>query len=330
MERHVKVLDVVESIRVPASLLGVVHGRKHLRGESWILTTKSGVTIGDFPSEAELDNWWLTFQSSQGRSAKPCVKQEASHGLIYLAPEANVAPKAKIPPEVDMAREAMRTQQQHGNATPKASSSPLPTACKAPPNRAIGIAIFNQSRTDRPAEPDPQQTKASPTRSTPLPTAGKSTLNGGAIKSISITREKSKPAKNDHTQTRLQHHLNELSKRKLKLVKAVERVEAEQSHTGHVALDTTALVDRFAAASDACRDYWTLLRVIIDLRQSLPPSPLKRKITAAQQSVQPDKRQPAHKARKKRKKSKTSGAKRDALGRPQGQTRKKGSHRSPS
>jgi hypothetical protein len=63
---------VVEGIRVPASLLDVVHGRKRLRDGKWVLTTKRGVPIGKFQSEAELDNWWLSFQSSRGRLAEPC------------------------------------------------------------------------------------------------------------------------------------------------------------------------------------------------------------------------------------------------------------------
>ena len=65
---------VVAGVSVPPGLLGVVHGCKYVQGENWILTSKRGMQIGVFTSEAELDSWWRSFQSSQGRSPEPCVK----------------------------------------------------------------------------------------------------------------------------------------------------------------------------------------------------------------------------------------------------------------
>jgi len=57
-------MDVL-GIAVPKALLGVTRVRKSQQGEAWALTTKRGITLGTFASEAELDFWWLFFLESR-------------------------------------------------------------------------------------------------------------------------------------------------------------------------------------------------------------------------------------------------------------------------
>jgi hypothetical protein len=63
-----------EGFEMPANkgLLGVRHGRKYQRTDGrWVLTTKKGFPIKDFSTESELDSWWRTFQTGQGRPPLP-------------------------------------------------------------------------------------------------------------------------------------------------------------------------------------------------------------------------------------------------------------------
>lgn len=57
----------IANVAVPASLADVAVGRKYNEGGRWILTSKRGVTIRDFATEADLERWWAAFQQSRGR-----------------------------------------------------------------------------------------------------------------------------------------------------------------------------------------------------------------------------------------------------------------------
>jgi hypothetical protein len=60
----------VGNVIIPASMAGVVHGRKYRECDRWILASKGGVTIAVFATERDLDRWWRLFQKSQGRKPK--------------------------------------------------------------------------------------------------------------------------------------------------------------------------------------------------------------------------------------------------------------------
>jgi hypothetical protein len=89
---------MISGVTIATSLLGVVHAWKFLgaTGE-WGLSTKHGVVIAMFSTEAELDSWWIAFQESQGRAAKQiglCVRDV--NGQIRVAnPSKESAPKGK-------------------------------------------------------------------------------------------------------------------------------------------------------------------------------------------------------------------------------------------
>ena len=57
----------IANVVVPASLADVAVGRKYKEGGRWILTSKRGLTIGRFATEADLDRWWAAFQKRKGR-----------------------------------------------------------------------------------------------------------------------------------------------------------------------------------------------------------------------------------------------------------------------
>ncbi len=60
-------------------LLGVRHRRKYQNTDGrWVLTTKKGVLIRDFSTEVELDLWWQTFQTYQGRKPLPLSNGNAT------------------------------------------------------------------------------------------------------------------------------------------------------------------------------------------------------------------------------------------------------------
>lgn len=62
---------VIAGVSLSATLLGVVHGRKYKETDGrWLLATKRGLVIATFATESELDSWWQTFQTSQGREPK--------------------------------------------------------------------------------------------------------------------------------------------------------------------------------------------------------------------------------------------------------------------
>lgn len=53
------------------ALRGVSKGRKFQEPDgSWVLATKRGREIKRFPTETELDDWWLAFQLMQGHEPK--------------------------------------------------------------------------------------------------------------------------------------------------------------------------------------------------------------------------------------------------------------------
>lgn len=52
---------------LPPELAKNRHFYKFCEDERWVLTTRSGVRIASFPSEAELDRWWLRLKRQRGR-----------------------------------------------------------------------------------------------------------------------------------------------------------------------------------------------------------------------------------------------------------------------
>jgi hypothetical protein len=69
----------VAGIDVPLELLGVRRGRKGLVDGAWILSTRHGVRLAQFASEAELDSWWQAFQESEGRASAHLVQRPAGN-----------------------------------------------------------------------------------------------------------------------------------------------------------------------------------------------------------------------------------------------------------
>lgn len=52
---------------LPPELATHRHFYKFAEGERWALTTRSGVRVATFASEAELDQWWLGLKRQRGR-----------------------------------------------------------------------------------------------------------------------------------------------------------------------------------------------------------------------------------------------------------------------
>ncbi len=59
--------DAVSQGELPPKLATHRHFYKFCEDHQWVLTTRSGVRIGVFPSEAELDRWWLGLKKQPGR-----------------------------------------------------------------------------------------------------------------------------------------------------------------------------------------------------------------------------------------------------------------------
>ena len=59
--------DVVSLGELPPNLAVHRHFLKFCEGQQWVLTTRSGVRVATFPSEAELDQWWLRLKKQRGR-----------------------------------------------------------------------------------------------------------------------------------------------------------------------------------------------------------------------------------------------------------------------
>lgn len=55
-------------LQVPVTMK---HGLKYRKDKVWVLVTRRGVPLAEFPSESELDKWWQSFQVAQGRIPKP-------------------------------------------------------------------------------------------------------------------------------------------------------------------------------------------------------------------------------------------------------------------
>lgn len=60
----------IGNVVIPASMAGVIHGRKYREFGHWVLTSIGGVLIATFPTEDDLDHWWNLFQKSRGRTPK--------------------------------------------------------------------------------------------------------------------------------------------------------------------------------------------------------------------------------------------------------------------
>jgi hypothetical protein len=59
--------DAVSQGELPPKLATHRHFYKFPEDQQWVLTTRSGVRVGTFPSEAELDRWWLGLKKQAGR-----------------------------------------------------------------------------------------------------------------------------------------------------------------------------------------------------------------------------------------------------------------------
>ncbi len=59
--------DAVTRGELPPELATARHFYKFPEGEQWVLTTRSGVRIAAFLSEADLDHWWRGLKKQRGR-----------------------------------------------------------------------------------------------------------------------------------------------------------------------------------------------------------------------------------------------------------------------
>jgi hypothetical protein len=59
--------DAVSQDELPPELATHRHFYKFSEGEQWVLATRSGVRVAEFPSEAELDQWWRGLRKQRGR-----------------------------------------------------------------------------------------------------------------------------------------------------------------------------------------------------------------------------------------------------------------------
>jgi hypothetical protein len=59
--------DAVARGELPPDVATARHFYKFPEGEQWVLTTRSGVRIASFPSEADLDHWWRGLKKQRGR-----------------------------------------------------------------------------------------------------------------------------------------------------------------------------------------------------------------------------------------------------------------------
>ena len=59
--------NAVSQGELPAELATHRHFYKFSEGEGWVLTTRSGIRVAVFSSEAELDQWWKGLKKQRGR-----------------------------------------------------------------------------------------------------------------------------------------------------------------------------------------------------------------------------------------------------------------------
>lgn len=59
--------DAVARGELPPELATARHFYKFSEGDQWVLTTRSGVRIATFASEADLDRWWRGLKKQRGR-----------------------------------------------------------------------------------------------------------------------------------------------------------------------------------------------------------------------------------------------------------------------
>ena len=59
--------EAVARGELPAELATARHFYKFPENEQWVLTTRSGIRIAAFPSEADLDHWWRGLKKQRGR-----------------------------------------------------------------------------------------------------------------------------------------------------------------------------------------------------------------------------------------------------------------------
>jgi hypothetical protein len=52
---------------LPPEVATARHFYKFCEDEQWVLTTRSGIRIAAFPSEADLDHWWRGLKKQRGR-----------------------------------------------------------------------------------------------------------------------------------------------------------------------------------------------------------------------------------------------------------------------
>jgi hypothetical protein len=59
--------EAVSRGELPPELATARHFYKFPENEQWVLTTRKGVKIADFGSEADLDHWWRGLKKQRGR-----------------------------------------------------------------------------------------------------------------------------------------------------------------------------------------------------------------------------------------------------------------------
>lgn len=75
-EEVVQPVEEATPEELPPELATHRHFYKFADGERWALTTRSGVRVATFASEAELDQWWLGLKRQRGRILTKRRKQD--------------------------------------------------------------------------------------------------------------------------------------------------------------------------------------------------------------------------------------------------------------
>jgi hypothetical protein len=68
---------VIDGISLSKDLATWTTGHKWLENGRWLISTKAGRIVGEFPTEAALDAWWRRFNESRGRTPKPLLPRNS-------------------------------------------------------------------------------------------------------------------------------------------------------------------------------------------------------------------------------------------------------------
>ena len=81
--------DAVSQGELPPNLATHRHFYKFFEDERWMLSTRSGIRVGVFPSEAELDRWWLGLKKQRGRILTRKRPKPSNGGEVTSEPGGN-------------------------------------------------------------------------------------------------------------------------------------------------------------------------------------------------------------------------------------------------